>query len=155
MTKKGLCSKIGSWAAILKIKFSSHCIQSFPRIKLWSIQFIFICCAKQFLVQWLPTRGRFHKLFRALRRTFTPVKSFSKVGRRCRAQMDRAISLIRALRPTFMKSTPGSRHQFRYILGQISSLGHLYVKNYNLLVLLLHVNNSHYQFAPKPTMCGA
>ena len=37
--------------------------------------------------------------------TFTPQNSFSKD--RCRAQMDRAISMICALRPTFIKSTPG------------------------------------------------
>ena len=51
------------------------------------------------------TRGQFHKLFlcpKPFRQTFAPVKRFSKSW----AQMDRAISMIRALLPTFMKSTP-------------------------------------------------
>ena len=42
-------------------------------------------------------RGGFHKLFCPLRWTFTSPKSFSKVGRRCRAQMDRAISMKNAV----------------------------------------------------------
>ena len=40
-----------------------------------------------------------------------PVKSFSKVGHRPRAQMDRAISMIFAVRPTVMKSNPSSHLQ--------------------------------------------
>ena len=47
-------------------------------------------------------------IFCALRQTFTQEKSFSKVGGRRGAQMDRAaISMICAVCPTFMKSTLG------------------------------------------------
>ena len=53
------------------------------------------------------TRGRFHKLFCALRPTFE--KLFRGVGRALRLvpNFDRAISMICALRPTFVKQTPG------------------------------------------------
>ena len=56
------------------------------------------------------TGGRFHKLFlhpTPLRPTFAPKKASQNVGRRRRANMDRAISMICAGRPTFMKSTLG------------------------------------------------
>ena len=56
----------------------------------------------------LETRGRFHKLFCALRPTFE--KLFRGVGRTLHRapNFNRAIFMIYALRPTFMKSTPGS-----------------------------------------------
>ena len=38
--------------------------------------------------------------------TFTPIKTFSKVGHGRRTKMDKAISMIWAVFPTFMKSTP-------------------------------------------------
>ena len=55
------------------------------------------------------TRGRFHKLFCSLHPTFD--KLFRGVGRALRhaPDFDRATSMICALRPTFMKSTPESR----------------------------------------------
>ena len=59
----------------------------------------------------LSCRDQFHKLFCALRRTFAPQNSFSKVGRRGRAQMYRAISMTVAMRPTFMKSTSDLKHK--------------------------------------------
>ena len=44
---------------------------------------------------------------KALRPTFEKLFTGVEVGRRRRAQMDRAISMICAVCPTFMKSTPG------------------------------------------------
>ena len=44
--------------------------------------------------------------YRLLCPTFTPQNSFSKVGRRRRPQMDRALSMIHTVHSTFLKSTP-------------------------------------------------
>ena len=48
---------------------------------------------------------RLDAIFSALGQTYMLVTSFSKVGRRHRAQIDRAISMICTMCPTFKKST--------------------------------------------------
>ena len=64
-------------------------------------------------------RGRFHKLVCALSHSkpkiFMPLTSFSKVGYRCRAQMDRA--MICTMSPTFMKSTQWMEKVAKKFLG--------------------------------------
>ena len=53
------------------------------------------------------TCGQFQKLFCALCPTFEKLFTGIKVGRRRKVQMYRYISMICALRTTFLKSTPG------------------------------------------------
>ena len=52
-------------------------------------------------------QGLFNNLVRALRPTFEKLFTGIKVQPRHRGQIDRATSMIYAMRPTFMKSTPG------------------------------------------------
>ena len=53
------------------------------------------------------SRGRFHKLFWALRPTFEKLYKGVEPALRRAPNFNRAISMICTLRPTFMKSTPG------------------------------------------------
>ena len=60
-------------------------------------------------------RGRFHKLFlRPRAQLLRQLKASQKVGHR--AQMDRDISMIRTLRPTFMKSTQGKEEKSTFLV---------------------------------------